>query len=66
MGLEASRLMWIDEAKLLNLDFWKLTSRLLFIYLMMIAVFTNIDKIVRHPAMKEMVSAFFRMFDGNN
>ena len=58
--------MWIDETKLMNMDFWKLASRLLFLYLMMVAVFTNIDKVVRHPAMAEMVSAFFRMFDGAN
>ena len=48
VGLEAGRLMWIDETKLLNMDFWKMTARLLFIYLMVLAVLVNVDKIVRH------------------
>ena len=49
VGLEAARNLWVHKADILNMKFWDRLNRLLFVYLMVLTVFTNLDRIFRHP-----------------
>ena len=48
VGLEASRLMWNNYKEIKKMDFWPKMARVLFLYLMFIEVFTNIDQIYNY------------------
>uniref|UniRef100_A0A7S3FXY5 Uncharacterized protein n=1 Tax=Strombidium rassoulzadegani TaxID=1082188 RepID=A0A7S3FXY5_9SPIT len=63
VALEASRKMWEDPNAIKKLEFWPQTSRLLFLYLMFVSAFVNIDKIYKYPPVKAFLDELFSKFD---
>ena len=56
--------MWLDRDAILKLDFWDKISRLLFIYLMFLAVFINIDKLFEYGPLVELQNEIWaNLFD---
>ena len=63
VGLTITRVMWRDYQQILQLDFWDQISRLLFVYLMLISVVFNIDKMWRYETLQHLFDSFISQFD---
>ena len=66
VGLEAARLLWVNPRDILNLKFWDRVNRLLFVYLMCLTVFTNLDRIFRHPQTRILYNQIPELFTTEN
>ena len=54
--------MWLDRDAIFKLDFWDKVSRLLFLYLMFLAVFINIDKLFKYGPLVELQNEVWENF----
>lgn len=66
VGIETSRQMWIDRELIEQLDFWPMVGRLLFLYLMNVQVWINIDMIFDHPALLNIQQSFVNRLDSRD
>jgi len=58
IGLTVTRAMWRDYREILNLDFWHKTSRLLFVYLILVSVLLNLDKGWKYSPLQILLANF--------
>ena len=57
IALEATRNIWlVNSDKIMNSPFWSKVSILLFIYLMLVSVMVNIDKIWQYGPLQQLWS----------
>ena len=57
VGLTVTRSMWRDFAQIISLSFWDQISRLLFVYLMLVSVVFNMDKVWRYETMQLLLDS---------
>ena len=58
--------MWINWREIQKLDFWPKMARVLFLYLMFINVFTNIDQIYNYSWLNQLQDSLNQKFDENS
>lgn len=66
VGIETSRQMWINREEIEHLDFWQMIGRLLFLYLMNVQVWVNMDMIFNHPALVSIQNSFVNRLDSRD
>ena len=66
VGLEAARNLWVHKEDIMNMKFWDRLNRLLFVYLMILTVFTNLDRIFRHPQSRILYNQIPELFTSEN